>query len=376
MVIVSRFWNFINKSEKQAELLLYGNISETTWWGDEVTPKQFLQELNDLGVKDEIVVRINSSGGDVFAAYAIATNLKDNPAKIIGKIDGVAASAATVIASMCDYVMAPGYVAYMIHNPTTIAWGEEKDFVQMAGTLKSIKDGIMNAYVLKTGKSKEELTKMMDETTWLTGKEAVEQGFVDELMFESNTNQGVNNKNMVIINAVEHDFSQFKNVPDNVLQAMGVKPLITVEPKNQQVIPDDINNQSKGGKEMPINNIDDLKKNYPDLVNELIKNTKNEAIQDERNRLKDIDEIADNLDADLVVNAKYGENIMNAQQLAFEAIKNDQSKGKKYLGNVGNDMDESGVEKVTSSAIDNNAKVEKSKQTVNAMVSGANERRK
>jgi len=373
---VSRFWNFINKSEKQAELLLYGNISETTWWGDEVTPKQFLQELNDLGVKDEIVVRINSSGGDVFAAYAIATNLKDNPAKIIGKIDGVAASAATVIASMCDYVMAPGYVAYMIHNPTTIAWGEEKDFVQMAGTLKSIKDGIMNAYVLKTGKSKEELTKMMDETTWLTGKEAVEQGFVDELMFESNTNQGVNNKNMVIINAVEHDFSQFKNVPDNVLQAMGVKPLITVEPKNQQVIPDDINNQSKGGKEMPINNIDDLKKNYPDLVNELIKNTKNEAIQDERNRLKDIDEIADNLDADLVVNAKYGENIMNAQQLAFEAIKNDQSKGKKYLGNVGNDMDESGVEKVTSSAIDNNAKVEKSKQTVNAMVSGANERRK
>lgn len=373
---MSKFWNFINRNEKQAELLLYGNISETSWWDDEVTPKKFLQELNDLGVKDEIVVRINSSGGDVFAAYAIATNLKDNPAKIIGKIDGVAASAATIVASMCDVLMVPSYIGYMVHNPTTIAWGEEKDFIKMADTLKSIKDGIMNAYVLRTGKSKDELTKMMDDTTWLTGKEAVEQGFADELMFESNNNQGVNNQNMVIINAVEHDFSQFKKVPNNIFSMMGVHTVQPTKPKNHQVIPDHIENQSKGGNEMTINNVEDLKNNCPDLVNEIITNAKNEAIQDERNRLKAIDEIADNLDSQLVANAKYGDNIMNAEKLAFEAIKSDQAKGNKYLGDVTKDITDSSIEDVTSNAINNNAKAEQSEQTINAMVSGANERRK
>ena len=357
----NKFWNFVDKNEKQAELQLYGDISETTWWGDEVTPRQFLDDLNALGDKEEIVVRINSSGGDVFAAYAIATNLKDNPAKIIGKIDGVAASAATIIASMCDYLMLPSYVAYMIHNPISVAMGEAKDFRKMADTLEKIKDGIINAYIHKTGKSKEEISNMMDETTWLTGKEAVELGFADEIMFED-TSKAVMNGNMLVINSVKHDLKKFKNVPADLIVNM-------IEDKK----PNNLDNKEE--LELEIKNVDDLKKYYPDLVNQVANDAVEEAVKAERNRLKSIDEIANHLDTKLVENAKYGEKVMNAQELAFMAIKNDQSLGDKFLNNLKDDVDDSGVDDVGSDGAALNSAKDKSKKIISAMAAGANERR-
>ena len=101
----AKFWNFIPavpQENKPAELILYGEISSESWWGDEVTPRQFGEELAALGDVPEIVVRINSPGGDVFAANAIYTRLKDNAATITVKIDGWAASAATIIAAAGD----------------------------------------------------------------------------------------------------------------------------------------------------------------------------------------------------------------------------------------------------------------------------------
>lgn len=104
------FWSFRDAAEENAapELILYGDIASETWWGDEVTPRQFTEELNALGSVPEIVVRINSGGGDVFAANAIYTRLKDNPAKITVKIDGWAASAATIVAMAGDVIEIPG----------------------------------------------------------------------------------------------------------------------------------------------------------------------------------------------------------------------------------------------------------------------------
>ena len=93
-----KFWKFCNQVGNTVELLLYGDISQTSWWGDEVTPRQFAEELAGLGALDKIVVRINSGGGDVFAAQAIGNQLEQHPAEVTAKIDGLCASAATIVA--------------------------------------------------------------------------------------------------------------------------------------------------------------------------------------------------------------------------------------------------------------------------------------
>lgn len=114
------FWTFRAAAEENAapELILYGDIASETWWGDEVTPRQFTEELDALGAVPEIVVRINSGGGDVFAANAIYTRLKDNAAKITVKIDGWAASAATIVAMAGDVIEIPGNGVFMVHDPS------------------------------------------------------------------------------------------------------------------------------------------------------------------------------------------------------------------------------------------------------------------
>lgn len=149
------FWNFQPASgDNPPELILYGDIASETWWGDEVTPRQFTEELDALGAVPEIVVRINSGGGDVFAANAIYTRLKDNAAKITVKIDGWAASAATIIAMAGDSIEIPGNGVFMVHDPALglLGYFNETELAKMTDELKVIKQSIVNAYTLKTGK--------------------------------------------------------------------------------------------------------------------------------------------------------------------------------------------------------------------------------
>ena len=114
--MAKKFWQFRNMAEgKSAELLLYGDISDTSWWGDEVTPKQFTEDLNALGAVTEITVRINSGGGDVFAAQAIGNQLEQHSANVTARIDGLCASAATIVACHCDKVIAANDSTYMVH---------------------------------------------------------------------------------------------------------------------------------------------------------------------------------------------------------------------------------------------------------------------
>ena len=115
---INRFWNFTAATaDKPAELILYGDISSRSWLGDEITPQQFSDDLRALGNVAEIVVRINSGGGDVFAANAIYTRLKDHAARITVKIDGWAASAATIVAMAGDTIQIPANGVFMIHDP-------------------------------------------------------------------------------------------------------------------------------------------------------------------------------------------------------------------------------------------------------------------
>lgn len=110
-----KFWQFRNQAADSAELLLYGDISDSSWWGDEVTPKTFADELNALGTLTNLTVRINSGGGDVFAAQTIGNLLEQHTAQVTARIDGLCASAATIIACHCDKVVAANDSTYMIH---------------------------------------------------------------------------------------------------------------------------------------------------------------------------------------------------------------------------------------------------------------------
>ena len=179
-----KFWNWV-KNEGELEertLFLDGMISDETWFGDEVTPKMFGSELNSG--KGNITVWINSPGGDVFAAAQIYNMLRDYKGSVTVKIDGLAASAASVIAMAGDTVLVSPVAMMMIHNPATCAMGNTSDMKKAIEMLNEVKESILNAYELKTGLNRVKLSHMMDETTWFNAKKAVELGFADQILFD------------------------------------------------------------------------------------------------------------------------------------------------------------------------------------------------
>ena len=180
-----KFWNWIkNQDESGSEmrtLFLNGEISDETWYGDEVTPKLFKDEL-DAG-KGPISVWINSPGGDVFAAAQIYNMLMDYPFDVTVKIDGLAASAASVIAMAGTTVEMSPVAMMMIHNPATVAIGDSEEMKKAIKMLDEVKESIMNAYEIKSGQSRDKISKLMDAESWFNAKKAVELGFADKILF-------------------------------------------------------------------------------------------------------------------------------------------------------------------------------------------------
>ena len=183
-----KFWNWIKNEDEsvpdmERTLFLNGMISDETWYGDEVTPQLFKDELN--AGNGNITVWINSPGGDVFAAAQIYNMLRDYKGSVTVKIDGIAASAASVIAMAGDKVCVSPVAMMMIHNPATMAMGEAKDMQKAITMLNEVKESILNAYEFKTGLTRARLSHMMDDETWFNAKKAVELGFADKILFDS-----------------------------------------------------------------------------------------------------------------------------------------------------------------------------------------------
>jgi ATP-dependent Clp protease protease subunit len=183
---MKNFWNFktITNEETQGQeniLIMDGPISQDTWWGDEVTPGAFKNELKC--VVGDLIVFINSPGGDVIAASQIYTMLKEHKGNITVKIDGMAASAASVIAMAGDKVLMAPTALMMIHNPATCAFGDAQDFQKAIGLLDECKESIINAYELKSGMPRDDLAKLMDSETWMNANKAIELGFADDMLF-------------------------------------------------------------------------------------------------------------------------------------------------------------------------------------------------
>ena len=161
-------------------LFLNGTIAEESWYDDEVTPALFKEEL--MAGSGDITVWINSPGGDCVAAAQIYNMLMDYKGNVTVKIDGIAASAASVIAMAGTQVLISPVGMLMIHNPATIAWGDSGEMQKAIEMLESVKDSIINAYEIKTGLSRTKLSHMMDAETWMDAGKAVELGFADGIL--------------------------------------------------------------------------------------------------------------------------------------------------------------------------------------------------
>lgn len=180
---MNKFWNWTvtNNDEKTERILtLSGVIAEESWFDDEVTPKIFRDEL--MSGEGDITVWINSPGGDCIAAAQIYNMLLEYKGNVIIKIDGIAASAASVVAMAGNKVIMSPVSMLMIHNPMTMAAGDTTEMKKAISMLTEVKESIINAYELKTGMSRDKIAKLMDAETWMDANKAVELGFADEIL--------------------------------------------------------------------------------------------------------------------------------------------------------------------------------------------------
>lgn len=280
-------WNIVKNDDKNAELILYGDINES-FWGDTISAKEVTEHLADLDVEN-INVYINSNGGVVDTAIAINNALRRHKAKVTVNIDGIAASAATLITCAGDTVRMPKNALFMIHNPLTIAMGDSEEMRKQADVLEKYKNSIMETYLQKVNIDKEKLSELMDNESWLSAEEALKYGFIDEII-ENADIQVVENK--VISNNMVFNMAEFKNF--NV-------------DKN-------IKNNEKGSEKMTR---EEIKNQYPDIYAEIINEGKEIGIKEERTRIQEIEDLGYNHE---VVNKAKFEEPKNARDLALEIV--------------------------------------------------------
>ena len=191
---MKKCWKWRNQAQTETApvertLYLNGTIAEESWFDDDITPQLFKEEL--MAGDGNITVWINSPGGDCVAAAQIYNMLMDYPHDVTVKIDGIAASAASVIAMAGTKVLMSPVSMLMIHNPMTVAMGDTAEMQKAIEMLGSVKDSIINAYEIKTGLSRAKLSHLMDAETWMDATKAMELRFADAIMTRSDSSEEV-----------------------------------------------------------------------------------------------------------------------------------------------------------------------------------------
>lgn len=221
-----KFWQFNAKGNSTGELMLYGDISSSTWWGDEITPKDFKANLDSLGDIQTLNIYINSNGGDVFAGQAIYSMLKRSTAQKNVYIDGLAASIASIIAMAGDKIIMPANAMMMIHNPWTMAMGNSHDFRKLADDMDKIRESMLSVYESKTGMKQEDIIPLLDAETWLTAQDAFDKGFCDEIEEEKQVAASFNGE-FLNVNGVNMDLKRFKNTPKFVFLPKALNEVVS-----------------------------------------------------------------------------------------------------------------------------------------------------
>ena len=381
-----------------AEIELYGDVwgTEVPKWYledvgdfDYISPQTFRQDLEAARFAKEVVIKINSCGGDLYTGLAIHNELKQLEAHKTVIVEGIAASAASVIAMAGDEVqMYPGSML-MIHGVAgfMMDWFTLEDLKKAVKSFDAAEKAIANIYANRTGKDTATLRGMMTRETWMVGQEAVDLGFADAVLEEEGPKLAASaDRKTLLVAGVHHDVSAF-HLPDEIPSDKRIHTAKADE--------NNATNSVEKKQEDKTMTLAELKEQSPELVEEietsavkaaldsvkadLVAETKeavesavNDAIVAERARMSKIDEIANNInDAELIKAAKYGETPMTAEELAFEALKQQQSKGTAFLADMKADTEDSKVNDVNgapNAGVDEDVPQESLEEIVNKVV--------
>lgn len=306
------------------------------WLGmDYITPAILDQQLEEAAGED-IELYINSPGGSVWDGGEMYVSLKEYSGKKIAKITGVAASAASFFVMAADEVHIAPTGEMMIHNAAIGTRGDKNAHASSYNLLKSTDEGITNAYILKTGKNREELLDLMNKTTWMNAQEAVQNGFADSIMFDEGkvlvTNSAApSGLSPDLIQRLKNKLLHEKGMPENQVAS----PIARVEPQPAH------NKENKEGKTQM--DFKELQEKHPGLVNEIM----TQAINAERSRIADLHELADAPGASAFIKDAIA-NGETAGDVAMKIIKASADRVKQEGANRQADAQNSGVTTVAA----------------------------
>ena len=349
-----RFWNVVQSDGDNAEVTIYGEIvtkRPKDWWTGEpddglfVTPKEFLDDLNMIKGAKNVTVRINSVGGELYTAIGISNRLKELTGNVTAIIDGIAASAATVIAMGCDTIQAYPGSLFMIHEASTtlIGYFNHDSLAKVSKSLEAANSAAAEAYEAHTHLGIDKIRSAMAKETWLTGREAAEKGWIDEVLEGDDPTMSLSSdKQMITVNGLSMNAKAFSSLPGSIPVLQMAIPQET--PANDPVIADKPT-EPKEEKQM---SLEELRQSDPELVAEIeasaASEARKQAIADERARLQAINEIAATVgDKEMVEEAMYGETACTVEQLAFRAMKKQAELGAQHLQNTAKDFQNSGA---------------------------------
>jgi ATP-dependent protease ClpP protease subunit len=357
-----KFWNMAAVSEDEGEITLYGDVMSQQpidWWTGEpvpglyITPEGFLEDLDLVKDKSKITIKLNSCGGDLYTGIAIHNALKGLKGTKTVIVEGIAASAASVI--MCagdDVRVYPGSMV-MIHGVAGLFYDYYtiSDLKQAIKGFDAAEKAIAEIYHAKTGTEVEALRSMMTKETWMVGRDAVDKGFANTLLDGDGPEMTMSaDRKILLVAGVRHDVKNFHSIPGGIPVAKTSIP--TASPAaGINKTPASNGGKKEGGD--PTMTLEELKKAHPELVAQIEKAAgeaaRTEAVNAERARIQAIESIEASVgDPQLVADAKYGENPCNAQDLAFKAMQKQAQLGTQHLDNTKKDAEASGAKGVSA----------------------------
>ena len=348
---VTKFWNIASTGDDTGEITLYGDVvsrQPTDWWTGEplagmyISPEGFLEDLEAVKDKSSITIKINSCGGDLYTGIAIHNALKGLGGTKTVIVEGIAASAASVIACAGDDVQVYPGSMIMIHGVSGLLY----DYYSLQDLKKLQKDfdaserAIAEIYHAKTGLEVDQLRGMMARETWMVGQEAVDNGFANTMLSDEGPEAELSaDKKVLLVAGIRHDVAAFKHMPGGIRVSNSIQTAKAGGNKTAA---------KSGKKEEKPMTAEELRAQHGDIIAQIEREAataaRTEAITQERARLQAIEEIEASVgDAQLIHDAKYGENPMTAEQLAFASMKKQAQLGAQHLAGVAADFKASGA---------------------------------
>ena len=357
---VLRPYNIVDLDD-DVEITMYGEVVQsvpTDWWTGEpieglfIVLSDFLKDIDALKQKNSITVRINSVGGDLDAGVAIYNRLKEMN-NVTTIVDGLAASAASIILQAGAVRQVYSSSQVMVHG-ASIGLCDYYNAQALQGMLDMVKaadEQVVNVYAERTGESPTKLKHMVEATTWMTGQDAVDKGFADEVISGQVNMSMTADKKQFVCNGIPMNPRRLGVIPK------GVDIIPSTKEVQNAIEASDIKNSKK---EENLMTVEELRNEYPDLIQEIenaarekvdLTSAENAARDAERARIKDIESIEASIaDKALVAEAKYGEHPMDAKDLALAVMQKNASLGNQFLKNLNEDTAVSNTDKVTADA--------------------------